>query len=70
MLSKNELALLKAIFCKELHDAILKKDLSRVNEIIQNRYPGQYYEDTEVDIDYLYTEHKRQLAEDDFKWAY
>lgn len=70
MLSKNDLALLKAIFCQKLHNAILEKDLSKVEEIIQNRYPGQFFEDTQLDIEYVYTEHKRQLAEDDFSWAY
>lgn len=69
MLSKNDLVLLKAVFNPKLHDAVLAGDKTLVEAIIKEEYSGEYFEDTVLNMEFVQSEHLKELEADDFRWA-
>jgi len=67
-LDKNDIVLLKSLFNQSLHDAVMKKDVNKIEKIIQEDYQGEYYEATILDIEYVYKNHKKELKSD-LSWA-
>ncbi|TVY09929.1 hypothetical protein [Paenibacillus cremeus] len=70
MLKLNEFILLKAVFNEELHNAVLTKDQTKISEIVNTRYQYELNIELEpIDVNRLYSEHKKQLKNDNFDWA-
>lgn len=68
----TEFILLKAIFNKALHDAVLVKDKTMINHLLATNYRKEYengfFVYTDIDLEFLYTEHLKNLNEN-LDWA-
>lgn len=76
IMNKKEFILLKAIFNKELHDAILDKDLNKIEIIFKAKYKEEIedgmVENTNLtieDVEELNITHLNEIKEDNFDWA-
>jgi len=69
--SKNEYILYRAMYNKELHYAIMFKDIEKIEAMLDqftknhlNNYDFSLYDsNTFIDIDYVKAEHMRQIEE-------
>ena len=69
--SKNEYILYRSMYNNELHNAIMDKDVQAIETILdgltkahlKNYTFSLYDSNTFIDIDYVYTEHMREIEE-------
>lgn len=72
ILSKNQYILYRGMYNANLHNAIMDKDIAKIETIIDQftRDHLKYYDfslydsNTFIDIDYVYAEHIKQIEED------
>ncbi len=69
--SKNEYILYRAMYNKELHDAVMTKDVEAIEVLLdefskkhlKNYSFSLYDSNTFIDIEYIYSEHLKELKE-------
>jgi len=69
--SKNEYILCRSMYSLKLHNAIMDKDIQEIEAILDDltklhlkNYTFSLYDsNTFIDIDYVYTEHMREIEE-------
>lgn len=66
----SDFILLKAIFCQELHDAVINKDEKTIKYLLATKYEFEkgFYKHTDINLESLSTEHQMNLKEH-LDWA-